>query len=70
MQTISYIRQSYDSELKLKHFVARLQMFTKILENHPEKEKMLKRKIKRTKEDIIEYVLSEKFAEIINRLDL
>lgn len=70
MQTISYIKQGYDSEVKLKHFVARHQMFTKILENHPEKENMLKRKIERNKEDIIEYVLSEKFAEKINRLDL
>lgn len=70
MQTISHTKQGYDSELKLKHFVARHQMFTKILENHPENENMLKRKIERNKDDIVEYVLSEKFVEKINRLDL
>lgn len=41
-----------------------------MLENHPEKEEMLKRKIERNKNDIIEYVLSEKFAEKLNILDL
>ncbi len=65
-----YLNRYYDSELKLKHLVSRHKTFTKMLENHPEKEEMLKRKIERNKNDIIEYVLSEKFAEKLNILDL
>ena len=54
----------------LKHYVARYKMDKALLEKHPENKELLKKRIERHKQDIVDYVTSERFEIQLNYLNL
>ena len=52
-------------QLMLKDLVYRLKLDTELLEKHPEKKELLKRRIKRHKDDIANYVASKSFSHAL-----
>lgn len=57
-------------QLMLKDLVYRLKLDTELLEKHPEKKELLKRRIKRYKDDIANYVASKSFSHALGAFNL
>ena len=54
----------------LKNLVTRYKMDKELLEKHPENKDLLERRIERHKNDIVNYVTSERFECALNNLNL
>lgn len=53
-------------EPTLKNYVARYKIDKRLLEKHPEGKEMLEKRIARHEKDIVDYVTSKEFEEILN----
>ena len=58
------------TEPTLKNYIHRVRLWRKLIEKHPEREGLLKRKIKETEKIIVEYVTSDSFAQRIEHINL
>lgn len=57
-------------EPSLKNLITRYEVNKHFLETHPENKKIIEKQIERAKNDIIEYVTSERFKSALEYLNL
>ena len=54
----------------LRNYVARYELDTRLLKEHPEHRELLEKRIKRHERDIVAYVTSDKFEYVLDYYNL
>lgn len=67
---ISRFEKDIKSNPTLKDYVERYKLDKGLLEKHPENRELLKKRIERHKQDIVDYVTSKHFECALNNLNL